>query len=206
MKLYADLPARRVTQVTADALLVVWVLFWTWLGHAVHDATLDLATPGYRVESAGTGMAERLDAAGSAVGGLPVVGDQAAAPLQQAGDAAAGLASAGRTRVEAVGTLANWLGWAIALVRVLVLLVVYVPRRVAFVREASAGQALVDSAADLDLFALRALAHQPLHRLARISDDPVRAWRERDAVLVTRLATLELAEVGLHPPTDASAG
>ena len=52
---------------------------------------------------------------------------------------------------------------------------------------------------DLDLFALRALAHQPLHRLAAISDDPARAWREQDADLVGRLAALELRDAGLRP-------
>jgi hypothetical protein len=74
-----------------------------------------------------------------------------------------------------------------------------VPRRAAFVRRASAGRRLVDSAADLDLFALRALAHQPLHRLAAISDDPARAWRERDRTVVARLAALELRDAGLAP-------
>jgi hypothetical protein len=67
------------------------------------------------------------------------------------------------------------------------------------VRRAAAGRALIDSAADLDLFALRALAHQPLHRLAVISDDPAAAWRERDPATVRRLAALELASVGLRP-------
>ena len=53
---------------------------------------------------------------------------------------------------------------------------------------------------DLDLFALRALAHQPLHRLARISDDPAGACRRGERATVVALARLELSEVGLRPP------
>jgi hypothetical protein len=70
---------------------------------------------------------------------------------------------------------------------------------VRFARRATAGRRLVDSAADLDLFALRALAHQPLHRLAAVSDDPARAWRDRDRDVVVRLAALELRDAGLAP-------
>jgi hypothetical protein len=202
MKLYADLPARRLVQVVGDVLLVVWILVWAWLGHAVHDATMNLAEPGYRVESSATEMADRLHDAGSAVGGLPVVGDEASAPLDEAGSAAEQLAEAGQQQVSAVKRLSDWLGWSVGLIPVLVVLAVYVPGRVRFGRQAAAGRALVDSAADLDLFALRALAHQPLHRLARISADPARAWRDQDPDVVRRLAALELAETGLTPDSS----
>lgn len=199
MKVYADLPARRTAQVAADVAVVCWVLLWAWCGHAVHDATLQLAGPGRQVESSATSLADRLEEAGSAVGGLPVVGDRAGAPLDQAGSAARQLAGAGRAQVAAVGSLASWLGWSLALVPIGLALAIHVPRRVRFVRGATAGRQLVDSAADLDLFALRALAHQPLHRLAAISDDPARAWRERDPRVVDRLAALELRDAGLAP-------
>jgi hypothetical protein len=68
------------------------------------------------------------------------------------------------------------------------------------VRNATAGQRFLDSAADLDLFALRAMAHQPLHVLAGVSDDPAAAWRRQDPEVVRRLAALELKAAGLAPP------
>jgi len=213
MKLYADLTSRRLLQVVGDVLLVVWLLAWVWLGHALHDATLQLAGPGRQVESASGGLADRLRDAGSAVGGLPVVGDQASRPLDEAGSAADQLAQAGRDQASAVGTLATWLGWSVALVPIVVASAVYLPPRIRFVRRATAGRALVDSAADLDLFALRALAHQPLHRLAAISEDPARAWREGQVDVVRRLAELELRDAGLGadlvrgiPPRAGAAG
>jgi hypothetical protein len=63
----------------------------------------------------------------------------------------------------------------------------------------------VDGPADLELFALRALAHQPLHVLARVSDDPMSALRERDHAVIARLADLELSDVGLTAPGRTAA-
>lgn len=200
MTLYAELPARRLRQVAGDLFLLGWLALWAWLGRQVHDATMALAAPGHRLESASAGLAARLRDAGDALAGVPLVGDEASEPFEGAGDAADRAAEAGRAQVEAVGTLADWLGVVVALAPILVLAVVYLPARVRFVRRARAGRALVDSAADLDLFALRALAHQPLHVLARISDDPARAWRERDPALLRSLAALELEAAGLRPP------
>lgn len=198
MKLYADLPARRVLQLTGDLVVVAWIVLWAALGNGVHDATLRLAEPGHRVTSASTDLADRLQDSGRAVGDLPIVGDAAARPLDQASEAAGDLAEAGRAQVRAVERLALWLGWSVALIPILGALLLYVPPRVRFVRRATAGRALVDSAADLDLFALRALAHQPLSRLAAISDDPAAAWRRQEPDTVRRLAALELAAVGLR--------
>ncbi len=200
MKLYADAAPRRTRQVVGDALFVAWLLLWLWLANVVHDATLALATPGRRIETAGGDLSHKLRAAGSAVGDLPLVGDQVRSPFDGAGRAADQIAAAGTSQVEAVQHLAFWLGVAVAGIPVLLLVVLYVPRRVRFARTAAATQRFVDGPADLDLFALRAMAHQPVHRLAAVSDDPVRAWRDGDAAVVRALALLELEEAGLTPP------
>ena len=202
MKLYADAPGHRSRQVVGDVLLALWVAVWIKLALVVHDATLALAAPGEQIERAGTGLAGRLRDAGSSVGGIPLVGDDVRAPFDGAGDAADQIAAAGSAQVEAVHTLAFWLGLAVAAIPILVLLAVYFPLRWKFVREATAGQRFVDSGSDVDLFALRAMANQPLHRLARISDDPVGAWRDGDPAVVRALALLELRDVGLRPPLD----
>lgn len=202
MKLYADAPGHRARQVVGDVLLALWVAVWVKLALVVHDATLALAAPGEQIERAGTGLAGKLRDAGSSVGGIPLVGDDVRAPFDGAGDAADQIAAAGSAQVEAVHTLAFWLGIAVAAIPILVLVAVYLPLRWKFVREATAGQRFVDSGSDVDLFALRAMANQPLHRLARISDDPVGAWRDGDPAVVRALAVLELRDVGLRPPLD----
>ena len=200
MKLYADAPGRQARQVLGDLLLVLWVALWVKLALVVRDATLALAAPGEQIESAGAGLAGKLRDAGATVGGLPLVGDEVRGPFDGAGDAADQIAAAGAAQVEAVQTLAFWLALTVGAVPILVLLAVYLPLRWRFVREATAGKRFIDSSADLDLFALRAMSNQPMHRLARISDDPVRAWRERDAPVVRALAALELRDSGLTPP------
>jgi hypothetical protein len=200
MKLYADGHVRRTRQIAGDVLLVAWVVLSLWLARVVHDATLALATPGREIESAGGGLAERLRDAGSAVGDIPLVGDEVRSPFDGAGRAADQIAAAGAAQVAAVQDLAFWLGIAVAVVPVLVSLLVYLPRRWRFVQEATAGQRFIDSSADLDLFALRAMAHQPMHRLARVSDDPVRAWRDGRPDVVRALALLELRDAGLTAP------
>ena len=200
MKLYADGHVRRTRQITGDVLLLVWVVLCLWLAGVVRDATLALATPGRKIEAAGGGLAERLRDAGSAVGDIPLVGDEARSPFDGAGRAADEIAAAGASQVEAVQHLAFWLGITVAAIPIVVMLLVYLPRRWRFVREATAGRRFIDSSADLDLFALRAMAHQPMHRLARISDDPVGAWRDGRPDVVRALALLELRDAGLTAP------
>ena len=200
MKLYADAPVRRARQLVGDLLLVLWVVLWVELARIVHHATLALAAPGRSIERAGGGLAGKLRDAGSAVGGIPLVGGDVRSPFDGAGRAADQIAAAGRAQVHAVQDLAFWLQLVVAAIPILVVVAVYLPLRWRFVREATAGQRFIDDTADLDLFALRAMANQPLHRLARISPDPVRSWRDGDPDVVRALATLELRDSGLSAP------
>ncbi|MET0998655.1 MAG: hypothetical protein ABWX73_08085 [Marmoricola sp.] len=200
MKLYADTSVRRAIQITGDLAAVLWVWIWVVVAMKVHDATLGLATPGHKIDASATDLADRLRDAGRSVAKVPLVGDEVRSPFDGAGDAASGLADAGQQQVAAVDTLASWLGWAVALIPILMLLCFYLPPRIRFVRRATAGQQFLDSGADLDLFALRALSHQPLHVLAGVSSDPAGAWRRGESDIVDRLARLELHTVGLRPP------
>lgn len=199
MKLFADTPVRRTAQVLADLFFVAWLVVWVWIGMAVHDGTLELAGPARQTDSAATSMAEQFRDAGSKLGEAPLVGDELAVPFDRAADASDGIAAAGRDTVSAVERLALLLGLSVALIPILIVAAIHLPRRWRFVREATAGARFIDTQEDLDLFALRALANQPMRVLARISDDPAGAWRTRDPEVVRRLAALELADVGLRP-------
>lgn len=200
MKIYADTSARRLRQQIGDLLLLVWLWLWVTTAELVHDATMMLARPGEEIAEAGTGMAERLREAGARVDDVPLVGDEVRAPFDGAGDAADRLASAGDAQVEAVTDLAFWLGLSVGAIPILLALAVYLPRRWRFIREATAGRRFIDATEDLDLFALRAMSRQPMHRLARISDDPAGAWRRGDPGVVRALAELELRDSGLRAP------
>jgi hypothetical protein len=170
------------------------------LGLAVYRITNALGTPGRKTAEAGDGLAGDLRRMSEPIGKVPAVGDQLRAPVDGAAAAAGKLAQAGRDQAHAVEQLAYLLAGLTIGLPVLFALLIWLPRRIRFSRRATAAQKFIDNAADLDLFALRAMANQPMHKLARISDDPVAAWREGDRTVITELATLELRTSGLKPP------
>ena len=86
--------------------------------------------------------------------------------------------------MASIERLALIAGWLVFLIPVAVVVAFWLPRRIRFYRQARASQEFLDSSADLDLFALRAMASQPLYVLAGVSDDPVRAWRDGDRQVI----------------------
>lgn len=200
MKIYSDLPARRSAQLLSDVFVVCWVALCACVGRVVHDAVLGLRQPADAVVDAGGSFGQNMTGAGQLLGRLPGVGDDLAKPFRSAAGNGAQLAAAGRDFGSAVDRLAPILGLVTALTPILLVLGFWLVARVRFVRRAGAAQGFVDDDADLDLFALRAMARQPMHKLARISDDPAGAWRARDPEVIRRLAVLELRSCGLRPP------
>ncbi|MGW6195845.1 hypothetical protein ACWF0M_06825 [Kribbella sp. NPDC055110] len=200
MKLYADVGARRFGQVVGDLMLVAWVWLCVELGLLVYRATDALGAPGRKAAEAGDGLAGDLRRMSEPIGKVPAVGDELRSPIDSAAGAAGKLAQAGRDQAHAVEQLAYVLAGVTIGLPVLFAVLIWVPRRIRFARRATAARRFIDNAADLDLFALRAMANQPMHKLAKISDDPVAAWRAGDREVVTALATLELRTTGLKPP------
>jgi hypothetical protein len=200
VKLYSDVGVQRFGQVIGDLLLVGWIALCTALGLTVFKITNALGAPGRKASEAGDGLAEDLRRMSEPVGKVPAVGDQLRAPIDGAAGAAARLAEAGREQAHAVEQLAYLLAGVTIGLPVLFAVLILLPRRIRFSRRATAAQRFIDNAADLDLFALRAMANQPMQRLARISDDPVSAWREGDSAVIAQLADLELRSSGLRAP------
>ena len=99
-----------------------------------------------------------------------------------------------------VGVAILIVGWLVFLIPVTIVAAFWLPRRIRFYRQARASQVFLDALPDLDLFALRAMAAQPLYVLAGISDDPVKAWRSGDRAVINELAELELRRNGLRLP------
>jgi hypothetical protein len=201
MKVYADTPVRRARQLLGDVLLLGWVVAWIAVARVVHETTMLLARPGEEIADAGSGLAARMRDAGRVVDDAPLIGDELRSPFEGAGDAADRMAGAGLSQVEAVGRLADWLSVCVAAIPVLIAVAVYLPLRWRYVRRASALQRFVDGGGDLDLLALRALSGQPVHRLARLDEDPAEAWRRRDPGVLRALAVLELRDAGLRLPS-----
>jgi hypothetical protein len=200
MKLYADLPARRTRQLLADVLVLLWIGLWAWLGRQVHDVVLALQTPANSLTDAGNSVNGALTGAGDKAGQLPLVGDDLEQWLDKAAGAGTTLSDAGTSMSDTVAKVALVLGLMTALVPIVSVGWVWLWMRIRFVREASSAQRFIDAQEDLDLFALRAMATQPMKALAAISDDPAGAWRRQDQEVIRQLAVLELREQGLRPP------
>jgi len=201
VKVYSDVGSQRFGQVLGDLMLVGWVWLCVELGRLIFRITNALGTPGRKAAEAGDGLAGDLRKLSEPIGKVPAVGDQLRSPVDGAAAAAGRLAQAGRDQAHAVEQLAYVLAGVTIGLPVLFALLLWLPRRIKFSRRATAAQKFIDNAADLDLFALRAMANQPMHRLAKISDDPVAAWRDGDRDIIAKLADLELRSTGLKAPT-----
>jgi len=197
VRLYAEITAMRVRQVAGDLAVLAWVVLWALAGITLHGLVDQLATPAAAVERAGEAFAGDVGDLQERVGRIPVVGDELRDPFGRLGGVGRVLSDAAATQQQVVHDLALWLGLAVALVPIAALLVVWLPRRVTWAREAGAASRLRLDAADLELFALRALANRPLRHLRRVTPDPAGALRAGD---YAGLAELELRALGLRPP------
>ncbi|MCI2237423.1 hypothetical protein MO973_05950 [Paenibacillus sp. TRM 82003] len=199
MRWYADLPAVRARQVTADAVWLVLVAASVLLGRAVAAAVSALAEPARGFTGGARDLARQLDGAGESAADVPLVGDELAGPLQRAAEGATSLAEAGQQQVDAVTQLATVLGVATAAVPiVLVTLLRLVPRR-RWQRRADETRRLAATAGGERLLALRALHTRSAAELLDVHPDPAGGWAREDPVAVRALADLQLRAAGLRP-------
>ncbi|GAA4409543.1 hypothetical protein GCM10023168_28380 [Fodinibacter luteus] len=204
MKLYSDIPARRLAQVVADVGVVLWVVLWVRVAQRVYDTTMLLAEPGRDLSGAGASFRGTMTSAGDGFDDLPLLQDRVATPFRAAAGVGSEIEQAGADLVSAVEQVSLLLALTTALIPILIVGLFWLVLRVRFARRAGAAQRFIDAAPDLDLFALRAMANQPMPRLARVSDDPAGAWRRGESDVIHALALLELRESGLRPPPTAA--
>ncbi|WP_036376640.1 hypothetical protein [Micromonospora sp. ATCC 39149] len=198
MKIYADRFPTACRQLLTDLLVLAWVYATIRFALWVHDLVRKLAVPGQKLEGAGGGLADSLADAGGKVGRVPLVGDELTAPFTKAADAARAVAEAGRDQQELVGQLALALSIAVLVLPLGLVLFGWLPLRLRWMRRAASAKALATAPAGRDLLALRALANQPLGKLARVAPDVAEAWRRGDDATVDALAALELRRLGLR--------
>ncbi|HSK26595.1 MAG TPA: hypothetical protein VK894_06765 [Jiangellales bacterium] len=199
MPIYADLPVRRVQQVLADVLGLAWCLLTLVVADAVHDSIASLAAPGERLEESGQGLADGLSRTADRLGGIPFVGDDAAAQAQRAADAAAGVAEVGRTTQDYATQAAVVAGVSLALGAIALAVAVWVLPRARWIHRAGQARAAMRDEDGADLLALRALATAPVGEVAGLGEGLMEAWRRGDPDAVRRLASYELSRLGLAP-------
>ncbi|MGY1725099.1 hypothetical protein [Blastococcus sp. SYSU DS0533] len=202
MRFYAEQPALRARQLAADLGFLLWAVAWVLVARAAHSAVLLLAGPGRAVEDLGRSVAGSMDSAASAAEGVPLVGDELAAPFDALSGAGGSVSGAGQSAQDAVDTLATILGVVLVLLPVGWMLLRWLPWRLRYARDAGAATRLAGSGAGLDVLAVRAAATAPLNRLAELPGGTSAAWWAGDPAATEQLARLELHRLGLRPPGD----
>jgi len=197
--MYADRLPTALRQLLTDLLVVFWVYAWIRAGIWINDMVEKLGVPGQKLQEAGTGIAGNLGDIGGKVGRVPLVGDELTAPFNSAANAAQSLAEAGRQQQEVVDNLALTMALLIIAVPLALVLFLWLPLRLRWMRRAAVAAKVRNEPAGQDLLALRALASRPLNELAKLGPDIAQSWRNGDAAAVQALAALELKDLGLKP-------
>lgn len=204
MGIYARQPQRLAAQVGADVFVLAWSVAWWLAGGVVTRAVLRVAGPARETATAADRLSGQVRDASEQAARVPGIGADLRRPLDAAANSFTDVVAAANQQVASIERLASLMGWLVFAVPVAVLLALWLPRRLTHLMRARAAQRFLDSSADLDLFALRAMAGQPMHVIAKISPDPVGAWRAGDATVIHKLAELELRRNGIRMPTLAS--
>ena len=202
MGIYAQRPAKLLGQLVWDVFVILWGVLWWLLGALVHQTISVVAAPAREVAKTSGRLSEDFRDAATQAARVPGVGDQLRRPFDAAADTLNGLIASANHQVTTIEQLATLVGWLVFLMPLSVVVAFWLPRRIKFWRLSRAAQKFIDSGADLDLFALRAMVTQPMHVLAAISDDPVAAWRNGDSTVIARLAEIELGRSGLRLPAE----
>ena len=200
MGIYAKRPAKMIGQLVGDGFVVLWTIGWAIVAIFAYRVIEVLATPARETARTATRLAENFRQAAAEAAKVPVAGEQFRRPFDSAAVTLGNLIDSANDQVASIERLALIVGWLVFLIPVSIVVAFWLPRRIRFYRQARASQVFLDSLADLDLFALRAMAAQPLYVLAEISDDPVQAWRSGDREVINKLAEVELKRNGLQLP------
>ena len=194
MKIYAETPRKRTRQMVQDAILLAWILVWVLFGSVAHDVVAKLAEPAASVARNSDSLSDSLQEISDKVDGVPVVGGALEEPFSSSSRAAAAVARESREQRELFLTAALWIGLFIAGGPIALSLLLYLPFRIRWVRQATAADRIRLDADDLYLFALRAVANRSFTELRKATPDPGAALAAGD---YAALARLELEQLGL---------
>ena len=162
MGIYAKRPAKMIGQLVGDGFVVLWAIGWAIVAIFVHRVIEVLATPARETARTAMRLAENFRQAAAEAAKVPVAGEQMRRPLDAAAGTLGSLIDSANDQVVSIERLALIVGWLVFLIPVATVVAFWLPRRIRFYRQAHASQVFLDSLADLDLFALRAMAAQPL--------------------------------------------
>lgn len=202
---YADEPGRRMRQIVADALLLLWSALAIWAGRIVHERALVAQSGAQKLEHGSTSLAQSMKDAGDVVAKIPLIGDGARAPFDRAAATSTDLSGSGHDLATGLGRFAVLLGVLTALVPILIAVIPWCFTRLRYALRAGRLARLRRMPGGYRLLALEALTSAKPSDLGRIDDDPVQAWQDGDVAATKDLARLVLRTHGLRLPKELSA-
>ncbi|NYI72350.1 hypothetical protein GGQ54_002910 [Naumannella cuiyingiana] len=197
MSFYARRSPRLARQIAADVFVACWLVAWFVIGRIADGVVRAIADPVRGIAGSVADVRRDLDGAADQVGGVPGLGDMLRAPFEAASGNLGGVVDAAEQQIRAVEQAATLVGVLTFAVPALIMIVWWLPGRLRFHADNRAARAMLRAGHGADLLALRAIARQPLPRLARTGVDFAEGWRTRDPETIGRLAALELERVGL---------
>ena len=118
-------------------MVIGWVVVWLFLGFRVADEVRGLSELSGTVTEVGAAV----ESAGATLGSLaavPLIGDRVSAPSAEIQAAGRSAIASGRSSRESIRSLSTLLGFAVAVIPTVPLLVLYLPARLGYIRIVSA--------------------------------------------------------------------
>ena len=116
-----------------DAAILVWAVTWIVLGFRVAEEVRGLSELSGTVIEVGVGIESTGEALGS-VRDAPIVGERVAEPSEDLTVAGRSAIASGRESRESIRSLSTLLGFAVAIIPTVPLLLVYLPTRLGWVQ------------------------------------------------------------------------
>jgi len=184
IKFYPDLPVPRLGYILADTLALLWVAACVWLGVHVYDAVMLLAVIANGIVATGQQLGVGLSNVQGSVAGLPVVGSGLHDALGSLSGIPGSIIAQGQADLDAIQRLALVLGVSIGGAPLVVMLLRFIPWRIAKTRGfrnldhllRQPGARAVSTT--MQVLAGRAIYTLPYDELLRYSPDPIAEWRE----------------------------
>jgi hypothetical protein len=206
MHIWSERPGSRVRELVADILTLLWLTIWISLGIRLYGFLAHLAGAGRLVREGGAGITDAGETIGSALQGIPLVGEGAAAGVRGAlAGAGAPLITFGTDLERLLIMVSALLGLLLVAAAVVPWLNRYLPWRIAKWRRLNAASRAIrgtrrrteriPDAALQSLLASRAIHRLEYDELLEFTPDPFGDWI---AGRHERLAHAELDRVGLR--------
>ena len=206
MQIWSERPGSRAREIAADVVTLLWLTIWISLGVRLYGFLANLAGAGRLVREGGEGITGAGDTIGSAIEGVPLIGEGAAEGVRGAlAGAGAPFVAFGTDLERLLIVVSALLGLLVVAVAVVPWLSRYLPWRIAKWRRLNAASRAIrggrrgrvepiPEAAITSLLASRAIHRLEYDELLEFTPDPFGDWV---AGRHGALARAELDRVGL---------